>query len=242
LSTTSFLGNNIYNSTGTSQTQSKSVPAGSTTNYFVRLQNDGNIADRIRVNGTALNMFDRRVRYYAGQTDVTSQVVAGTYQTPLLGAGGVSDLRVEVFFSSFTVSSGETITVTATSTATGFTTVSDTVKMVAQVDPASQAQTSSSSVALSSVSISAAHSEIVLRFFAPLDANSASDATHYSVVAAGRTIEVDAASYSSVGNMVTLALPLGSLNVGDKVSIAWSNLRDGQGRLLTPGQVSASAR
>ena len=61
----------------------------------VRFQNDGNRTDAITVHGTDGSRA-YRVRYFAGGTDVTRRVAAGTYRTPSLLPGQVSRLRIKV--------------------------------------------------------------------------------------------------------------------------------------------------
>ncbi|HEX8549955.1 MAG TPA: pre-peptidase C-terminal domain-containing protein [Abditibacteriaceae bacterium] len=240
--TSDFVGNNIYNSTGNSQNQTQTVSPGSTATFFVRLQNDGNVLDQLTVKGTNLNQPDRKAKYFYLGSEVTAQVVAGSFKTPSLRPGGVADLKVDVSFTSFTVATLETVAVTATSVKTPA--ASDTVKMFTRIASSSTATAKSSTtdISLSSANADSTTSEVVLTFAASLDVNSASDATHYRVEAGGSTVEIDSASYSAATNTVRLALPLGAVRSGQSVNVAWNNLRDPNGRLASPGQVTLTAR
>lgn len=62
--------------------------------FEVRAQNDG-AADRFKVNVTGTG--DWVVRYFHGTTNITSAVVAGTYRTPIVGAGSSVTLKVKVW-------------------------------------------------------------------------------------------------------------------------------------------------
>lgn len=91
----SFVGNNVYNSTGTGQTRSGSAARGHTVTYDVSVQNDAPFGDALRLKGTASNA-NFTVSYQVGATDVTAQVVAGTYTTPNLAPGATQKVRVVV--------------------------------------------------------------------------------------------------------------------------------------------------
>jgi|GEM_PF-5601370 len=82
----------------------------------------------------------------------------------------------------------------------------------------------------SSASADGATGAIRLRFNGSLDAETASDATRYTVLVNGRTVAVESAAYDAARNSVVLALPIGSFHPGDKVLVKWSDLADAQGR------------
>lgn len=122
-----FVGNGIYNSTGTGQTASATVGAGGTTTFTVRIQNDGSISDRIGVFGLSSSS-SFRVTYLAGTTDVTAQVIAGTYRTARLAPGAKVNLQVVVKAKrSATVGAAVTVKVSVASVVHPIT-VNDTVK------------------------------------------------------------------------------------------------------------------
>jgi uncharacterized membrane protein len=90
-----FTGNGIYNTTGAGQSRATRVPDLGTVTFTVRIQNDGNVADTFRVKGRgATNRY--AVTYRNGQTNVTAQVVAGTFTTGSLAPGGFRELRLTV--------------------------------------------------------------------------------------------------------------------------------------------------
>lgn len=89
-----------------------------------------------------------------------------------------------------------------------------------------------SRLSLSTASVAAAQSSAQLRFGGALDSDAASDASHYLVTVNGHTVMVESAGYNAVTHTVALALPEGTLHVGDSVIIAWDGLLDAQGALL----------
>ena len=63
--------------------------------YWVTLQNDGTGPDRFRLHGAASSTHFR-VRYFAGPTEITGQVAAGTYLTPEVAPGAARAIRMTV--------------------------------------------------------------------------------------------------------------------------------------------------
>lgn len=89
-------GNNVYNTTGASQSLNVSVPkGGGKKSSFVRIQNDGHENAAITVQGTAGNG-SFTVRYLSGSTNVTSAVVGGSFSTGSLASGASIVLKVEI--------------------------------------------------------------------------------------------------------------------------------------------------
>lgn len=124
-----FVGNNIYNTTGVNQTKSGSAARGSTITFGISIQNDWSGADRFRVlaGGTVSTMY--RVRYFRGTTEITSAVVAGTYTTPALSTGAAYLITARVKVLS-TATSGSRITRLVIITSVGDGTTKDAVKFV----------------------------------------------------------------------------------------------------------------
>ncbi|MBV9863734.1 MAG: hypothetical protein JO316_00135 [Abitibacteriaceae bacterium] len=87
-----------------------------------------------------------------------------------------------------------------------------------------------SSVQISQATASAATNDVRLTFTAPLDAEAAADASHYIVEINNCVVMVESAGYDASLHSVTLALPGGSLHVGDKVAVQWSGLSDVTGK------------
>ena len=113
----SLLGNNIYNSDAANQQITGNRKRGKTATFNLSIQNDGTVRERftVRATGAATSMY--RVKYFKGTTDITSQVVAGTYRTPLLSAGGKVLITAKVkVLASATLGTNVIRLVTATST------------------------------------------------------------------------------------------------------------------------------
>ena len=90
-----FKGDGVYNATGAGQTVQGAAARGSTITYWVSAQNDAPFADALRLKGTATTT-RFRVTYTAGGVDITPQVVAGTYTTPVLAPGDAVLIKVVV--------------------------------------------------------------------------------------------------------------------------------------------------
>lgn len=88
------VGNDIYGGART-QKVSTFVRLGATATFVVTVQNDGTTPDRLRVSarGSADSLW---VAYRSHRRDVTAQVEAGTFVTPVLGPGERHKLRVIV--------------------------------------------------------------------------------------------------------------------------------------------------
>jgi hypothetical protein len=124
-----FVGDNIVNTTGQGQTRAKGIARGSSATFYVRVQNDGSVADTFTVRGQGTNR-NFTVRYYQGQTDVTARLQAGTYQTASLNPGATAALRV-VITAKATAVRNAVVTSTVTVTSQGRPAAVDVVKMAA---------------------------------------------------------------------------------------------------------------
>ena len=105
-SETAFLGNNIYNATGSGQTRSVTSAAGARRSFVVRVQNDGSGVDGIAFRGCSAGT-GFTVRYFAGATsttEITAPVVNGTYAVTGVAPGGTRAVRLEVTAGSTTAS------------------------------------------------------------------------------------------------------------------------------------------
>jgi hypothetical protein len=127
--TGAYVGNNIYNADGTGQSKSGAKPRGSTITFGITIQNDGTGADRfsVQATGSATTMY--RVRYFRGTTEITTAVVAGTYQTPLLAVGAKYLITTKVKVKS-TATSGSSVTRLVTIRSVADTTKLDAVKFI----------------------------------------------------------------------------------------------------------------
>jgi V8-like Glu-specific endopeptidase len=88
-----FIGDGVLNTTGQGQARSALVARGRSSTFHVRVQNDGSVADAFTVLGSGTsNAFT--ARWFAGRTEVTGRVRAGTYRTAALAPGATVALRV----------------------------------------------------------------------------------------------------------------------------------------------------
>lgn len=97
-SESSFAGNNIYNSTGSQQTESATGGRGQTRTYVIQFQNDGSRRDTILVRGPGSSSAFQ-VKYLqgaSGSTDITTQVVNGSYAFSNVPVGGSRTIRIVV--------------------------------------------------------------------------------------------------------------------------------------------------
>ena len=126
--TGTYVGDNAYNTTGVSQTQTGSAVRGSTVTYFASIENDSAIADQIQLRGTATN--NRfTVAYQANGTAITGPVTAGTYRTPLLEPGQAVTVKIRVTVRQ-PAPVGARLTATLKATSVADATRADTVRFI----------------------------------------------------------------------------------------------------------------
>jgi hypothetical protein len=132
--TATFVGNDVYNTTGASQTRTANAKRGVSKVFVLQWQNDGTAADDFALKGPGSNA-KFTVKYLAGATgttNITAQVVAGTYVTTSVPVGGSRTIRVVVTVkASAIIGSSRIVLVTATSQADGA--AKDAVKAVVRV-------------------------------------------------------------------------------------------------------------
>ena len=111
-----MAGNDLYNTTGLNQTRSGSAGPGHSVTYFVSAQNDAPFAEQLRIKGQAsTTQFTVQYRDPAN-VNITSQVVAGTYRSPVLAPGAIHLIRAVVtIHASAPANASSTRTVTVTS-------------------------------------------------------------------------------------------------------------------------------
>jgi hypothetical protein len=90
-----FTGGDVYSATAVGESLTTIAGTGSKAVFYVRAQNDGTTNQVLTLSGPG-NVTGFRVHYFAGSTDITSQVEAGTYQTASLAPGSVSTVQVAV--------------------------------------------------------------------------------------------------------------------------------------------------
>jgi len=116
-----FVGNDIYNTTGTDQANTVSSTPGSTIRFGISVQNDSVVyADSFTLLATGTTSAMYGVTYFKGTTNITADVVAGTYTTPTVATGAtyLITARVKVRGSA-TAGSSVTRLVTITSLGDG---------------------------------------------------------------------------------------------------------------------------
>ncbi len=85
-----FVGNNIYNTTGARQkatVENFNELEGAYFTFDISIQNDRTRADRFKVKATGAATGGWKVAYFRGTLNITSAVVAGTYRTASLAPG-----------------------------------------------------------------------------------------------------------------------------------------------------------
>jgi CSLREA domain-containing protein len=127
----SFVGNNIYNTTGLNQTKTGSAARGSTITFGISVQNDATKADAFKVVAAGAATAGYTIKYFRGTTDITAAVVAGTYQTPSLSAQGKFLIKAKVTIGS-TAASGSSVTRLVTITSVGNNSKQDAVRFTAK--------------------------------------------------------------------------------------------------------------
>lgn len=105
------VGNDIYGG-ARSQKVSTFVRLGATATFVVTVQNDGTAPDRLRVSARG-NSDSLWVAYRSHRRDVTAQVVAGSFVTPVLAPGERHKLRVLVLPTGATTRQSRRLTVSS---------------------------------------------------------------------------------------------------------------------------------
>jgi len=125
-----YLGDGIYNTTGTGQGHALSLAAGRAATYTLQFYNDGNVAQTLRITGTAGHEH-WGVRYvdYSTGADITAAVTGVGWVTPSLGPGAYRRIRLYVTPGP-SVAIGASLSVLVTGTSTVNVAKKDTVKAV----------------------------------------------------------------------------------------------------------------
>jgi hypothetical protein len=113
-SSSTYRGNDVYNTTGTGQTVSATVAPGHSKTYYVQEQNDGTMTDSFTLKGPG-STSRVVVHYFAGTTNITSAVKAGTYSTGNIAPGAAKTYRIVLKARSSAPKSTFSALVTATS-------------------------------------------------------------------------------------------------------------------------------
>lgn len=125
---TTYTGNDVRNTSAAGQTINHSVRRGTSATYVLRIRNEGNATDDLRMKGPA-SSGGFTIRYLNGATNVTAAVVAGTFTFSGVPANATRKLTVQVTVAATaTVNSTKTVKVRATSV--GDSTKKDAVAVV----------------------------------------------------------------------------------------------------------------
>jgi hypothetical protein len=90
-----FTGNNVYSSTGSGETRKVKIQHGTSENVYVKIQNDGLAPASFQIKGAGAGT-GITPHYFSGGTNITSDVVSGTYSTPTIAARGSMLLRLHI--------------------------------------------------------------------------------------------------------------------------------------------------
>ena len=91
---TTYVGNGVYNGTGTSQTKILKTKAGTTVSFKIKIENDGTDTDSYTVSGAG-SLKGYTVSYFVGATDYTTKITNGTY-TFSLASGAYKSITLKV--------------------------------------------------------------------------------------------------------------------------------------------------
>jgi subtilisin-like proprotein convertase family protein len=91
-----MVGNNTYNNSGVMQTREGTGRRGVSIQYNISAQNDAKFSDTFNLRGQASTTQFTVVYKTTGGTNITSQVVGGTYSTGVLAPGQIHTIRAIV--------------------------------------------------------------------------------------------------------------------------------------------------
>ena len=131
IGTGTFIGNNIYNTDGMSQSKSKSTTAGKKVTFMIKLQNDGTGAkDKFTVHATGSSVTGLTIKYFKGTTNITTAVNNGTFQVTKVAPGSAVTIKAVVTVGS-SAGHGANVTRLVTITSGNDTNQKDAVKLTA---------------------------------------------------------------------------------------------------------------
>jgi len=133
---TDYIGEDVFNTTGSNQTKSKDIYNTQAAIYYIKVKNAGNISpDSVRITGTG-DSSDWQIKYYDAKTegnDITTQVTGSGYITSSILASGSFECRAEVISTGSTLSTKEVFVTLASDSNTSRL---DVVKAVTVAAPA----------------------------------------------------------------------------------------------------------
>jgi hypothetical protein len=130
-SSSRYVGNNVYNTTGTNQTRTQSARRSQYRDFYVRVYNDGNVPNTFTLKGSAA-VSRSTVRYCYGAANITAAMRSAAGYTVSLKAGGYRQIRVRITVGS-AAALGSLKTAKVTAAWSGDGTRTDVVKAVVKV-------------------------------------------------------------------------------------------------------------
>lgn len=125
-SSSGYIGNNIYNTTGDKQTKTLSAHRGQTKTFYVRVYNDGNLTNSFTIKGSAATS-GSTVRYYSGATNITTTMRSSAGYTVSLAPGAYKQVKAQISVNS-SAALGSTKSATVSGTWKGDGTRNEVVK------------------------------------------------------------------------------------------------------------------
>jgi len=133
--TTSYIGNNTYNSSAAGQTENRNLGINGQTTYYVRMQNDGNVSEPYIVTGPAGsgNFIITYIDSLNGN-NVTTDVTGAGWTTSNIPVGSTRAMKVIVKALNSAIPS-EVLDIDVNVTSSHNNTISDTVSAVTTIAP-----------------------------------------------------------------------------------------------------------
>ena len=173
-------------------------------------------------------------KYFNGTAFVTAPTVQGVVQTPMLTTSYDPKSGHWARRSGLPTVTSDSYRVTAVAL--------DGAANRGEATQTFTAKTAIPSTTLSTASASVASNSVTLRFGGALEAESASDAAHYSVTVNGKAVTVESAGYNANNHGVALGLAEGTLKAGDQVVVKYSGLSDSAGHVVDGQSGAVTAR
>ena len=93
-----YVGNGIYNTTGTGQSKAVKARRTTTKTFYVKVQNDGDTSETLRLKGcrTGSGFTVKYLAGVSGTSNITTAVVNGSYSLANLGPSASRSIRMKV--------------------------------------------------------------------------------------------------------------------------------------------------
>ena len=135
-----YSGGDIYNTSGAGQTKTQVANTAAAASYFIRIQNDGNVAEAIKLQSSAApSGWTARYFNQDSNAEITSAVASSSgWSTPVLAPNAAQVLRLEVKPSAV-IAGGVKANITLTATSTGNSSSKDVVVATTEAQSVIQA-------------------------------------------------------------------------------------------------------